>query len=810
MADAISVSGPISGTDKTISFETGKLAGLSNGAVIAKIGSTQVLVTATASSKPRDGADFFPLTVDIEERMYAAGRIPGSFFRREGRASDDAILACRLIDRPLRPNFPSEYRHDTHVVGTILGVDGENPYDVIALNGASAALWVSGIPFESPIAAVRIAYNTEGSWIPFPTYQEGEAATFEMVVAGRQLQSGDIAIMMVEAGGTERAFEYYDDGAPKVTEEVLADGLEASKQWIDDVIELQKGLRSQLGDIEELEWTPSLDYNDEILARVRSVATPQLTEVMAIADKAEREARQDAASAEIQAQLEEEFAETTDASKQIRAAVRSVSKEIVRRRIVEDGFRIDGRATDEVRPLSAEVSYIAETAHGSGLFQRGETQVLNVTTLGMSRMEQLIDTLNPNDRKRYMHHYNFPPFSTGEAGFMRGPKRREIGHGALAERALLPAIPSKESFPYTLRLVSDVLSSNGSTSMGSVCASSLSLMDAGVPIRGHVSGIAMGLVYADGKYVTLTDILGAEDAFGDMDFKIAGTEDAITALQLDTKSEGIPAEVLTDALAQARSARMQLLAVMNEAIPEPRPDVCGNAPKIVSFEIPIDKIGEVIGPRGKVINTVQEETGADISVDDDGTVGIVSIGSPDRDRVVEAERQIRLIVNPPTADVGAEYDGRVVNITKFGAFVNILPGTDGLLHISKIGGKRRLDKVEEVLNVGDAVKVLVDDIDPNGKLSLSMVADAEAGSVDDTDEAIGESEGGQVTAETRQSIETSDSTETSPEDENGASNAREYVSFEEHFSGMAEDVYGDMGPEPKDDGRGRRRRRGRR
>ena len=616
--------------------------------------------------------------------------------------------------------------------------------------------------------------------------------------------------MMVEAGGTERAFEYYDDGAPKVTEEVLADGLEASKQWIDDVIELQKGLRSQLGDIEELEWTPSLDYNDEILARVRSVATPQLTEVMAIADKAEREARQDAASAEIQTQLEEEFAETTDASKQIRAAVRSVSKEIVRRRIVEDGFRIDGRATDEVRPLSAEVSYIGETAHGSGLFQRGETQVLNVTTLGMSRMEQLIDTLNPNDRKRYMHHYNFPPFSTGEAGFMRGPKRREIGHGALAERALLPAIPSKESFPYTLRLVSDVLSSNGSTSMGSVCASSLSLMDAGVPIRGHVSGIAMGLVHADGKYVTLTDILGAEDAFGDMDFKIAGTEDAITALQLDTKIEGIPAEVLTEALAQARSARMQILAVMNEAIPEPRPDVGGNAPKIVSFEIPIDKIGEVIGPRGKVINTVQEETGADISVDDDGTVGVVSIGSPDRDRVVEAERQIRLIVNPPTADVGAEYDGRVVNITKFGAFVNILPGTDGLLHISKIGGKRRLDKVEEVLNVGDAVKVLVDDIDPNGKLSLSMVADAEAGSVDDTDEPIGESEGGQVTAETRQSMETSDSTETSPEDENGSSNAREYVSFEEHFSGMAEDVYGDMGPEPKDDGRGRRRRRGRR
>ena len=818
MADAISVSGPISGTDKTISFETGKLAGLSNGAVTARIGSTQVLVTATASSKPRDGADFFPLTVDIEERMYAAGRIPGSFFRREGRASDDAILTCRLIDRPLRPNFPSDYRHETHVVGTILGVDGENPYDVVALNGASAALWVSGIPFECPIAAVRIAYSTDGSWIPFPTYEEGEAATFEMVVAGRQLENGDIAIMMVEAGGTERAFEYYDDGAPKVTEEVLADGLEASKQWIDDVIELQKALRSQLGDIEALEWIPSVDYSDEILERVRSVATPQLTEAMSIADKAEREAQQNLVTAEIRTQLEEEFAETADAAKQIGAAVRSISKEIVRRRIVEDGFRIDGRATDEVRPLSAEVSYIGETAHGSALFQRGETQVLNATTLGMSRMEQLIDTLNPNDRKRYMHHYNFPPFSTGEAGFMRGPKRREIGHGALAERALLPTIPSKENFPYTLRLVSDVLSSNGSTSMGSVCASSLSLMDAGVPIRGHVSGIAMGLVYAEGKYVTLTDILGAEDAFGDMDFKIAGTEDAITALQLDTKIEGIPAEVLTQALSQARAARMQILAVMNEAISEPRPDVGGNAPKIVSFEIPIDKIGEVIGPRGKVINTVQEETGADISVDDDGTVGIVSIGSPDRDKVVEAERQIRLIVNPPTADVGAEYDGRVVNITKFGAFVNILPGTDGLLHISKIGGKRRLDKVEEVLNVGDTVKVLVDDIDPSGKLSLSMVADAGAdsgadagaGSGKDSGDANDEPSDDQTTTESPEAVNTADSQEASSDDDNTSANAREYVSFEEHFSGTAEEVYGDMGPEPKDDGRGRRRRRSRR
>ena len=821
MADAISVSGPISGTDKTISFETGKLAGLANGAVTARIGDTQVLVTATASSKPREGADFFPLTVDIEERMYAAGRIPGSFFRREGRASDDAILTCRLIDRPLRPNFPSEYRHETHVVGTILGVDGENPYDVIALNGASAALWVSGIPFESPLAAVRLAYSTEGKWIPFPSYEDSEAGTFEMVVAGRQLENGDIAIMMVEAGGTERAFEFYEAGAPKVSEQVLAEGLEASKQWIDDVIELQKSLRNAVGEIETIDWIHSVDCSDEVLNRVREAGESRLAEAMSIADKAEREAAQDAASAAIRSEVEAEFADLDGGAKQVSAAVRSVTKEIVRRRIVEDGFRIDGRATNEVRPLSAEVGYIGDTAHGSGLFQRGETQVLNVTTLGMSRMEQLIDTLNPNDRKRYMHHYNFPPFSTGEAGFMRGPKRREIGHGALAERALLPVIPSKESFPYTLRLVSDVLSSNGSTSMGSVCSSSLSLMDAGVPIRGHVSGIAMGLVYAEGKYVTLTDILGAEDAFGDMDFKIAGTEDAITALQLDTKIEGIPAEVLAQALQQAREARLQILEVMTSAIAAPREDVGGNAPKIVSFEIPIDKIGEVIGPRGKVINTIQEESGADISVDDDGTVGVVSIGSSDRAKVLEAERQIRLIVNPPTADVGAEYDGRVVNITKFGAFVNILPGTDGLLHISKLGGKKRLDKVEEVLNVGDVVRVQVDDIDPNGKLSLSIVkGDPAGGSADDDAPA-------ERAPEPAPEVEKSDAEQPEPAAEktpatvgaasdSGASSdsaaEREYVSFEKHFESQARETYGDLGPEGDDGdrGRGRRRRRGRR
>lgn len=798
MAEAISVSGQIAGTDKTLTFEAGKLAGLANGAVTARMGNTQVLVTATASSKPRDGADFFPLTVDIEERMYAAGRIPGSFFRREGRASEDAILACRLIDRPLRPNFPSAYRHDTHVVGTILGVDGENPYDVVALNGASAALWSSDIPFDSPVAAVRIAWSVDGTWIPFPTFEEGDAATFEMVVAGRQLDNGDVAVMMVEAGGTEKSFEYFADGAPKVTEEVLASGLDASKQWIDDICELQKSLRLALGDPGQMEWIRSADYSDDVIARVREVATPRLTEVMSIADKADRDVAQDAATAEIKAELEAEMSDVPNSSKQISGAVRSVIKEIVRQRIVEEGFRIDGRATNEVRSLSAEVSLLP-TAHGSGLFQRGETQVLNVTTLGMSRMEQMIDTLNPSDRKRYMHHYNFPPFSTGEAGFMRGPKRREIGHGALAERALIPVIPNKEDFPYALRLVSDVLSSNGSTSMGSVCSSSLSLMDAGVPIAGHVSGIAMGLVHADGKYTTLTDILGAEDAFGDMDFKVAGTAETITALQLDTKIDGIPADVLANALQQARDARMQILDVMNGAIDAPREDVGAAAPKITSFEIPIDKIGEVIGPRGKVINQIQEETGADISVDDDGTVGTVAIAAVDRAVVEEAERQIRLIVNPPTANVGEVYDGRVVNITKFGAFVNILPGTDGLLHISKIGGGKRIDKVEDVLSLGDVVPVKVDDIDPNGKLSLSLNAPIAGNSGGDTDSDSDDGESSPAPAAAPAVEAPSDMVE---------------VNFAESFDAAATEQFGDLGPAPAGGGGGgggpRRRRRRRR
>ena len=681
MADATKVAGAISGTDNTLSFETGKLAGLADGAVVASIGDTVVLVTATAAKSVREGVDFFPLTVDIEERMYAAGKIPGSFFRREGKASDQAILTCRLIDRPLRPSFPDGFRNEVHVVGTILGADQVNPHDVLAINAASAALTLSGIPFEGPIGAVRIAYNAEGEWVPHPTYQEGDASSFEMVVAGRAAE-GDIAIMMVEAGGTEAAWELYQEGAPKVTEAVIAEGLEASKTWIRESIDLQNQLVSQVGAKPTIEFPAQVDYSDEMYAAVEAAGAERLASVMAIADKAEREAAQDAARDEILAELGDRFADVDNAEKQLKAAVRSLTKALVRKRIVEEGVRIDGRGVADIRPLSAEVG-ILHAVHGSGLFQRGETQVLNVATLGMPRMEQMLDTIGIDDRKRYMHHYNFPPFSTGETGFMRGPKRREIGHGLLAERALVPVIPPVEEFPYTLRTVSDVLSSNGSTSMASVCGSTLSLMDAGVPIKAPVAGIAMGLVYAEGKYTALTDILGAEDAFGDMDFKVAGTAEFVTALQLDTKISGLPADVLAKALDQAKDARLEILEVMRGAIAEPRPEVGPTAPKIISFEIPIDKIGEVIGPKGKVINAIQQETGADISVDDDGTVGTVSIGSNDGGVVAEAERQIRLILNPPTAEVGQVYQGKVVNITKFGAFVNILPGRDGLLH--KIG-----------------------------------------------------------------------------------------------------------------------------
>jgi polyribonucleotide nucleotidyltransferase len=613
-------------------------------------------------------------------------------------------------------------------VGTIFGADQQNPHDVLAINAASAALMLSGIPFDGPIGAVRIAYSTDGAWIPHPTFAEGDESTFELVVAGRALSNeadADIAIMMVEAGGTERSWQYYADGAPKVTEEVLAAGLEAAKTWIREAIVLQRELVAAYvaarGPIEQIEFSTFEDYGEDVWELVEAEGTALLAQANTITAKAERNAAIDDATAKIQEVLADQLPER---EREIKAAVRSLTKTLVRRRIVEEGVRIDGRGLADIRPLSAEID-LFPTAHGSALFQRGETQVLNVTTLGMPRMNQLLDTITPDESKRYMHHYNFPPFSTGETGFMRGPKRREIGHGLLAERALLPVVPSQEEFPYTLRLVSDVLASNGSTSMASVCGSTLSLMAAGVPIKAPVAGIAMGLVHAEGRYVTLTDILGAEDAFGDMDFKVAGTADAVTALQLDTKIDGLPAEVLAQALHQAKEARLTILGVMAGAIAEPRAEVGASAPKIVSFEIPIDKIGEVIGPKGKVINTLQQETGADIAVDDDGMVGTVTIGAKDGNAVEEARRRISLILDPPTAEVGAVYDGKVVNLTKFGAFVNVLPGRDGLLHISKLSslaGGRRVNQVEDVLTLGQPLQVRVDDIDPQGKVSLSLAA----------------------------------------------------------------------------------------
>ncbi len=802
MSDAISVSGPISQTDRTLSFEAGKLAQLADGAVVGRIGDTVVLATATAARSAREGADFFPLTVDIEERAYAAGKIPGSFFRREGKSSDQAILTCRLIDRPLRPSFPKGFRNEVHIVGTVLAADQQNPHDVLAINSASAALMLSGIPFEGPIGAVRVAYSVDGQWIPHPTFEEGDDSTFELVVAGRALtdaDDADIAIMMVEAGGTERSFQYYEEGAPKVTEEVLADGLEAAKQWIRESIVIQRRLveafESARGPIGTIDVPLLADYGDDVWERVGAVGKGLLAAANTITAKAERNAAVAEATASIVTELAGEFPER---EVEVKAAVRSLTKQLVRNRIIEDGLRIDGRGVTDIRPLSAEVDLLP-TAHGSALFQRGETQVLNVTTLGMPRMDQQLDTITPDTSKRYMHHYNFPPYSTGETGFMRGPKRREIGHGLLAERALLPVVPYEEDFPYTLRLVSDVLASNGSTSMASVCGSTLSMMAAGVPLKAPVAGIAMGLVHDGGAYVTLTDILGAEDAFGDMDFKVAGTKDVVTALQLDTKIDGLPLDVLTKALLQAKEARLVILDVMAAAIHEPRAEVAETAPKIVSFEIPIDKIGEVIGPKGKVINAFQLETGADIAVDDDGMVGTVTIGAKDGLAVEEARRRIATILDPPLAEVGTIYEGKVVNITKFGAFVNILPGRDGLLHISKIGRGKRVERVEDVFELGQPVEVRVDDIDPQGKVSLSLAGETE--------------EGGRGGGGARPIREDRESAGRGVKAQGGGAPAGA-ASFEDAFEAELVEEFGNLGPsvaEPQGrssgSGRGGRRRR---
>ncbi len=800
-AGAIRVSGPINAAGLAMSLETGRLAPLADGAVLVQVGDTTVLSTVV-TSRPREGIDFFPLTVDVEERMYAAGKIPGSFFRREGRPGEQAILTCRLTDRPLRPSFPEGFRNEVQVIATVLGADLENPHDIASINGASAALMVSGIPFDGPIGAVRLAH-VDGEWVAHPTYQQGDESTFELVVAGRRTDAGEIAIMMVEAGGTEGSWERYEQGAPKVTEETIAEGLDASKRWIEASIDLQLELRAAVvmahGEIEPVAYEVHTDYDDDVYAAVEEAATASTREAMAIADKTERNTRLDTIANGIVLAMvgtPEEPGPFADRVGQVKKAFRSLQKQVVRHRIVTEGVRIDGRGTADIRPLSADVGLIP-TAHGSGLFQRGETQVLTVATLGMPRMEQMLDTIGIDERKRYMHHYNFPPFSVGETGRVGAPKRREIGHGALAERALMPVVPNAVEWPYTLRVVSDVLSSNGSTSMASVCGSTLSLMDAGVPLKAPVAGIAMGLVYTEGKYTTLTDILGAEDAFGDMDFKVAGTADCVTALQLDTKIDGLPADVLAQALQQAREARLEILEVMKGAIAEPRPEVRETAPKIVSFEIPIDKIGEVIGPKGKVINAIQKETGADISVSDDGIVGTVSIGSKDGEKVEEARRRIELILEPPTAELGAEYTGKVVNVTKFGAFVNVLPGRDGLVHISKLGRGRRVERVEDVLNLGDEVTVRVDDIDNQGKLSLSLVGDDEDAEASGADRERGEAPPPRREREARpERSERRERPERSAarDDADVDGDTRERVSFDEFWDGQAREEFGDLGP----------------
>jgi polyribonucleotide nucleotidyltransferase len=695
-------------------YETGRLAAQADGAVLAQVGETTILVAATASQSARAGADFFPLTVDYEERMYAAGKIPGGFFRREGRPTERAILTARLIDRPLRPCFSKDLRNEVHIVAIVKAVDQENPPDVCAVNAASAALMVSGIPFDGPVGAVRVAH-VDGRWVANPTFQEIEQSTFEMVVAGKRNLSGEADILMVEAGATETVSALVAEGAPEPDETLVAQGLEESKHWILEAIALQEELVNAAGVREQTKtWVLAPEYTDEIYRRVSDLAKDRVAKALTLAVKAEREAVMEEIATDVLDSFGEEAEELEE---EVRASLRSLFKTMARERIVREGARIDGRKPDEIRPISCDVSVLPRI-HGSGLFNRGETQVLSAVTLGMPKMEQMLDDLGIAESKRYMHHYNFPPFSTGETGFMRGPKRREIGHGALAERALLPVIPSEEEFPYALRVVSEVLSSNGSTSMASVCGSTLALMDAGVPLRGPVAGIAMGLIREGDDFVTLTDILGAEDNWGDMDFKVAGTKTMVTALQLDTKITGIPSQVLADAMRQATEARLFILEKMAEALPSPRPEVNPNAPRILAFKIPVDKIGEVIGPKGKRINEIVAATGVEVDIEDDGTV---RIGSRESGAADEARRRIEEYANPRMPEVGERFQGKVVKIVDFGAFVSLTPTKDGLVHISKLGGDIRLRHAGDVLEEGEMLEVEVSDIDPMGKISLVPV-----------------------------------------------------------------------------------------
>ena len=708
---------------REIRFETGRLARQAAGTAVVYLDDESMLLSATTASKnPKDQFDFFPLTVDVEERMYSVGRIPGSFFRREGRPSEDAILTCRLIDRPLRPSFIKGLRNEVQIVVTVMALNPDHMYDVIAINAASMSTQLAGLPFSGPIGGVRVAL-IDGQWVAFPNHSDLERAVFDMVVAGR-IAGDDVAIMMVEAEATTKTISLVDGGAGAPTEEIVGAGLEAAKPFIRILCEAQIEL-AKVAAKPTAEFPVFLDYQADAYEAVEKAAKDRLAKALTIAGKQERETELDAISDEVKANLAEQF---EGREKEISASLRSLTKKLVRQRVLREKIRIDGRGLKDIRPLTAEVEVIPRV-HGSALFERGETQILGVTTLNMLKMEQQLDTLNPEDHKRYMHNYNFPPYSTGETGRVGSPKRREIGHGALAERALLPVLPTREEFPYAIRQVSEALGSNGSTSMGSVCASTLSLLNAGVPLKAPVAGIAMGLISdeVDGKteYVALTDILGAEDAFGDMDFKVAGTKDFVTALQLDTKLDGIPASVLAAALLQAKEARLAILGVMNEAIDRPD-DMNPLAPRIISIKIPVDQIGAVIGPKGKVINQIQEETGAEITIEDDGTI---YVGATNGTAADAAKAQILAIADPKLPEVGERYNGTVVKLAAFGAFVNLLPGKDGLLHISqirKMHGGKRIENLEDVMKVGDKVHVEIGEIDPKGKLSLVPVLEETA------------------------------------------------------------------------------------
>jgi polyribonucleotide nucleotidyltransferase len=717
---------------RTVRFETGRLAQQANGAVVAYLDEETMMLSATSASKhPKDHLDFFPLTVDVEERMYAAGRIPGSFFRREGRPSTDAILTCRLIDRPLRPTFTAGLRNEIQVVITVMSLNPNDLYDVVAINAASASTQIAGLPFSGPVGGVRVAL-VDGQWIGFPTVEQLERAVFNMVVAGRIVNQAsgstpaDVAIMMVEAEATDTVVEKIAGGAQAPTEAIVAAGLEAAKPFIAALCTAQQELATKAAKpAGEFPLFPP--YGDDVFTAVEGSASIELGEALRIAGKSEREDRLDEVKARVLTSIGSDF---EGREKEIGAAFRSLTKKLVRQRVLKDKLRIDGRGITDIRSLSAEVALIPR-AHGSALFERGETQILGVTTLDMVKMAQQIDSLGPETRKRYMHHYNFPPYSTGETGRVGSPKRREIGHGALAERALMPVLPSQEDFPYAIRQVSEALSSNGSTSMGSVCASTMSLLNAGVPLKAPVAGIAMGLIsdQVDGQteYVAITDILGAEDAFGDMDFKVAGTKEFVTALQLDTKLDGIPSDVLAGALTQARDARVAILEVMAEAIDAPD-EMSPFAPRVTAIKVPTDKIGEVIGPKGKMINSITEQTGANISIEDDGTVYVGAADGPSAQAAID---MINAIANPQLPKVGERFLGTVVKTTAFGAFVSLLPGRDGLVHISKLGNGKRIDKVEDVVSIGSKLRVEIADIDNRGKISLVPVSEDDTAAASD-------------------------------------------------------------------------------